>query len=142
MAPGAVPLPPPASPSLAQAEPKATLYQPLPIKSGILIEDSLTTQDIPMGQGSFARDYVISLKAGAQIAIDLTSDNFDPVVVLMSENGATLGENDDGPDGSTNSLLFMRITQDGSYTVRVRGFGQAKGGAFKLRLTQLQAATP
>ncbi len=117
----------------------SSIYTPIRIKSGRSIEDTLTTKDIPMGQGSFARDYVVTLKAKDQIAIDLFSESFDTVVTLMSENGTTLGENDDGPDGGTNSLLFMRINEDGDYVVRVRGFGQAKGGPFKLKLTRLKA---
>lgn len=119
---------------------KGSIYAPIRLKSGSSVEDTLTTKDIPMGQGSFARDYVVTLKADDQVAIDLFSDSFDTVVTLMSENGTTLGENDDGPDGGTNSLLFMRITEDGDYVVRVRGFGQAKGGPFKLKLTRLKAA--
>lgn len=121
------------------ASSQGNIYRPIRLKSGVTTEDTLTTQDIPMGQGSFARDYVVTLKAQDQVAIDLSSENFDTVVTLMGENGTTLGENDDGPDGGTNSLLFMRITQDGDYVVRVRGFGQAKGGAFKLKLTRLTA---
>jgi len=119
---------------------KGDIYSPIRLKSGLSIQDKLTIQDIPMGQGSFARDYVVTLKAEDQVAIDLASDSFDTVVTLMAENGTTLGENDDGPDGGTNSLLFMRITKDGDYVVRVRGFGQAKGGPFQLKLTRLEAA--
>ena len=118
---------------------KGSIYAPIRLQSGKSVEDVLTTKDIPMGQGSFARDYIVTLKAKDQVAIDLFSDSFDTVVTLMSENGTTLGENDDGPDGGTNSLLFMRITEDGDYVVRVRGFGQAKGGPFKLKLTRLKA---
>lgn len=124
----------------ATKAPDRKLYQPLPLRSGETIEDTLTAQDIPMGQGSFARDYLIELDKDDQVAIDLLSDSFDTVVTLMTENGTTLGENDDGPDGGTNSLLFMRIPQSGNYIVRVRGFGQAKGGPFKLRLTKLKAS--
>lgn len=117
---------------------KGSIYKPIRLQSGQNVEDTLTTRDIPLGQGSFARDYVINLKAQDQIAIDLFSDSFDTVVTLMAENGTTLGENDDGPDGGTNSLLFMRIEEDGDYVVRVRGFGQAKGGPFTLKLTRLK----
>lgn len=119
---------------------KGSIYKPIRLQSGQNVEDTLTTRDIPLGQGSFARDYVINLKAQDQIAIDLFSDSFDTVVTLMAENGTTLGENDDGPDGGTNSLLFMRIEEDGEYVVRVRGFGQAKGGPFTLKLTRLKPA--
>jgi hypothetical protein len=42
------------------------------------------------------------------------------------------------PDGSTNSLLFTRITRTGNYFIRVRAFGELAGGNFKLKVTQLK----
>jgi len=46
-----------------------------------------------------------------------------------------LAENDDGPDGSTNSL-FTRITKAGTYFI-ASGFGK-QGWIFKLKVTRLQ----
>jgi len=68
----------------------------------------------------------------------LTSEEFDTIVALMSTDGATFAENDDGPDGSTNSLLFTRIKDSGSYIVRVRAFGETAGGRFTLKVTRLR----
>ncbi len=56
----------------------------------------------------------------------------------MDTNGTTVAENDDGPDGSTNSLLFTRITKAGTYIVRVQAFGETTGGNFKLKVTRLK----
>jgi len=117
---------------------KGDIYSPIRLKSGLSIQDKLTTQDIPMGQGSFARDYVVTLKAKDQVAIDLVSDSFDTVVTLMAENGTTLGENDDGPDGSTNSLLFARISEGGKYTIRVRSYAGEGSGPFTIKLARLR----
>lgn len=123
--------------TMAQA-PK--IYTPIPLTPGRDINDRLTETDIPTGQGSFARDYVVPLQASDQIAIDLSSDNFDTIVTLLTIQGATVAENDDGPDGTTNSLLFTRITRTGNYIVRVKAFGETAGGPFKLKLTRLRPA--
>jgi hypothetical protein len=80
----------------------------------------------------------LNLTAGDQVAIDLTSENFDTIVSLLAADGSTVGENDDGPDGSTNSLLFTRITEAGKYIIRVRTFGQTGSGSFKLKVTRLR----
>lgn len=120
----------------AAAEPK--IYAPLSITSEQAISDVLTEEDIPTGEGGFARDYFVQLQAGDQIAIDLTSENFDTMVTLIAADGATVAENDDGPDGTTNSLLFSRITEGGKYIVRVRAFGETSGGKFTLKLTRLK----
>lgn len=123
-------------PTIASAQNK--IYNPIPLTPGVTVTDRLTNKDIPTGQGGFARDYVLQLKEGSQLAIDLTSDNFDTIVALIAEDGSTVAENDDGPDGSTNSLLFTRITKTGTYYIRVRAFGEVAGGNYKLKVTLLK----
>jgi hypothetical protein len=119
---------------------QSKVYTPLPLTSGKEVLDTLSDADIPTGQGNFARDYSIQLQAGDQISIDLSSDNFDTIVTLMTTKSETVSENDDGPDGTTNSLLFTRIGKPGNYVVRVKAFGETVGGPFKLKLTKLKPA--
>ena len=119
---------------------ESKIYNPLSISSEAEVSDTLTENDIPTGEGGFARDYFVQLEKGDQVAIDLTSDNFDSMVMLIAEDGATIAENDDGPDGTTNSLLFSRINETGKYIVRVRAFGDTSGGEFTLKLTRLRPA--
>ncbi len=114
-----------------------SLYNPIPIPSNYEVSDTLSERDIPTGEGGFARDYIIELNEGEQVAIDVISDNFDAVVILLGEDGAAIAENDDGPDGSTNSLLFSRITETGKYIIRVRSFGETGNGKFTLKVTRL-----
>ena len=121
----------------APAQAQLRFYNPIPLTPGKAVSDKLSTQDVPTGQGGFARDYVVQLQAGSQLAIDLTSDNFDSMVTLLSADGSTVAENDDGPDGTTNSLLFTRITKTGTYYIRVRAFGEVAGGNYKLKVTLL-----
>ncbi|WP_331711739.1 PPC domain-containing protein [Phormidesmis priestleyi] len=116
------------------------IYTPIPLTPSDEIKDRLSENDIPTGQGNFARDYSIQLQSGDQVSIDLSSDNFDTIVTLMTAKGETVAENDDGPDGTTNSLLFTRITKSGNYVVRVKAFGETPGGPFKLKLTKLKPA--
>ncbi|KKI99289.1 pre-peptidase C-terminal domain-containing protein [Prochlorothrix hollandica] len=117
---------------------QSRFYTPISLPSSNEITDVLSDLDIPTGQGGYARDYAISLETGDQVAIDLTSDSFDTVVMLLGQGGMTIGENDDGPDGTTNSLLFTRITTQGDYIVRVRSFGEGAGGEFTLKVTRLR----
>jgi len=114
------------------------LYSPIPLDNNSEISDSLSEKDIPTGQGGFSRDYAIKLNKNDNLLIELSSDNFDTIITLLAPDGSTLSENDDGPDGSSNSLLFTRITTTGSYVIRVRSFGETGGGKFKLKVTKLQ----
>lgn len=113
-------------------------YNPQTLPAAGEVSGTLSDKDIPTGQGGFARDYTITLTAGDNVAIDLTSEGFDTIVTLLSKDGTTVAENDDGPDGSTNSLLFTRIKDGGTYIVRVRAFGETTGGEFKLKVTRLR----
>lgn len=124
--------------AVAQQTQPTRLYNPIALPASNQVADTLSEKDIPTGDGGFARDYLVRFNRGDNVAIDLTSDNFDTIVTLMSPEGATLAENDDGPDGTTNSLLFTRINQTGNYIIRVRSFGETGGGAFNLRVTRLR----
>lgn len=123
---------------ISPAEAQNKLYNPDSISSDKEISDTLSANDIPTGEGGFARDYYVQLEQGDQVAIDLTSDEFDTMIMLIADDGSTVAENDDAPDGTTNSLLFSRIVEDGKYIVRVRAFGETSGGKFNLKFTRLK----
>ncbi|MBD1913552.1 MULTISPECIES: PPC domain-containing protein [unclassified Leptolyngbya] len=119
---------------------RSPVYNPLPLPSNNQVTDTLSTEDIPTGSGGFARDYLVSFEEGDQVVMDLTSDQFDTILTLIAPDGTAIGQNDDGPDGSTNSLLFARITQPGNYIVRVSPFGGQGQGEFTLNVNRLRSA--
>ncbi len=123
------------------AKAQLKLYSPALLSSEQEITDRLSEEDIPTGEGGFARDYFIDLNKGDQVAVDLVSDDFDTIVMLIGADGTKIGENDDGADGSTNSLLFTRIEENGRYIVRVRAFGDTSGGKFTLKVSRLKAVS-
>lgn len=113
------------------------MYRPMRIERNE-ITDTLTDKDIPTGFGGFFRDYVVTLEEGDNVVIDLTSDEFDTIISLLAPDGSTLSENDDGPDGTTNSMLFARISRGGDYVLRVRPYGGQGTGTFNLKVTRLR----
>ncbi len=117
---------------------QSKLYNPIALPPTNEVVDKLTEKDIPTGLGGFARDYLVKLNKGDNVAIDLTSDSFDAMVALLSTDGTTISENDDGPDGTTNALLFTRIGETKTYVVRVRAFGETGIGSFRLKVTRLR----
>ena len=122
---------------LSARQAAAQLYNPIPLES-TEISDTLSKSDIPTGVGGFAKDYIINLEAGDQITVDAISEEFDTLITLMDANGLIVNENDDGPDGSTNSLLFARINKAGKYTVRVRSYAGDGEGPFSVKLARLR----
>ncbi|WP_263970679.1 peptidase [Leptolyngbya sp. KIOST-1] len=123
-----------AVPTMAQN----AVYTPIPLPASREVNDRLSDRDIPTGVGGFARDYTVYFEAGDQVAIDVTSDDFDTLVILMNKDGVIIGENDDGPDGTTNSLLFARIKESGTYTVRVQAYAGQGTGNFFLKVARLR----
>lgn len=117
---------------------QTTLYNPIRLPGTNEITDSLSEQDIPTGFGGFARDYIVGLEEGDQVVIDLASEEFDTIITLIAPDGSTISENDDGPDGTTNSLLFARITRPGNYILRVRPYAGQGLGTFTLKVTRLR----
>jgi Bacterial pre-peptidase C-terminal domain len=114
------------------------VYAPIQLPTSGEVTDTLSDRDIPTGEGGFARDYAIKLTAGDNIAIDLTSETFDTVVILLNAEGKNIAKNDDGSDGTSNSLLFTRIKKTGNYLIRVQGFGETSSGEFKLKVSKLR----
>lgn len=113
------------------------LYRPIPLLKNSEVSDTLSDKDIPTGQGGFARDYMVKLYKGDNVAIDLRSDSFDTILTLLASDGTTVAENDDGPDGTSNSQIFTRITETGTYIIRVHSFGETGVGPLKLKVTRL-----
>ncbi len=114
------------------------VYTPIQLPANGQVTDTLSERDIPTGDGGFARDYAIKLTAGDRVEIDVTSESFDTVVILLTADGKSIGKNDDGPDGTSNSLLFTRIKDSGTYIIRVQGFGETSSGEFKLKVSKLK----
>ncbi len=114
------------------------IYNPIPLPSSNEVTDVLSEKDIPTGFGGFARDYTVTFEADDHVVIDLISDEFDTIITLIGPDGSTIGENDDGPDGTTNSMLFARISTSGNYILRVRPYGGQGSGSFNLKVTRLR----
>ncbi|HEY9669538.1 MAG TPA: peptidase [Coleofasciculaceae cyanobacterium] len=123
--------------SAVRATAQAQLYKPIPLSVGNPIKDTLSEKDIPTGQRGFARDYIVKLSTGDQVMVALSSDSFDTFVSLIAADGSVVEENDDGPDGGTNSLLVSKITRTDDYIIRVRASGETKAkGSFTLKVTR------
>jgi hypothetical protein len=123
--------------SAVVATAQVQLYKPIPLSVGNPVKDTLSDKDIPTGKKGFAKDYTVRLAAGEKVTINASSDNFDTFVSLIAADGSVVEENDDGPDGSTNSVIVVKITRTEDYIIRVRASGGSKTlGSFTLKVTR------
>ena len=114
------------------------LYKPIPLSIDNPVKDTLSDKDIPTGKKGFAKDYTVRLTAGDKVTIAASSDSFDTFISLIAADGSVVEENDDGPDGSTNSLVVVKITKTENYIIRVRASnGNKTLGPFTLKVTRV-----
>ncbi len=114
------------------------VYKPTAISSGSEINDILTDKDIPTGQKGFARDYILEAQKDERLEITVNSGSFDTVLSLLDTKGEVIAENDDAASDTTNSLIFFKVRQSGTYTIRVSSFGGSSGGKYTLKVTKLR----
>ncbi len=124
--------------SLSLAQVRSSVYKPTVISSGTEVNDILTDKDIPTGQKGFARDYILDAQKDERLEITVNSGSFDTVLSLLDVKGDVIAENDDAASDTTNSLIFFKVRQSGTYTVRVSSFGGSSGGKYTLKVTKLR----
>jgi hypothetical protein len=87
--------------------------------------------------------YSFQGQAGSQIRIRVnatTDPAFDPVAALLGPDGAVIAQGDD--ENGLNPLFTTQLPADGTYTVRVNGYGLAQGD-FEVQVEAfLPPATP
>lgn len=113
---------------------------PTPISIGQTVNGNLTTNDCPLGDGTFYDAYSFSATAGQQVAVSMASNQFDTFLILNRPDGSTLAVDDDG-GGGTNSRIpqgssFITLPTTGTYTIWANAFDPADTtGAYSLTLS-------
>lgn len=101
---------------------------------------ALTLGEVRRGhlQGGPER-FTLQARAGQHVQIALSSDDFDPVLSITGPGGFSV-ENDDGPDGTLNSFIAIRLPSDGTYQLTVSSYENSGSGTY--RLATLDTANP
>ena len=116
---------------ITQAPPAA---QDEPIAIGSTVVGSLAAGDTQMARDhSYLDSYTFSGKAGQRIIITLTSQAFDPYLILLDANGDSLSQNDDG-GSSADARIDYTLPADGKYAIYVNSFGSNGSGTYSLSL--------
>jgi outer membrane protein assembly factor BamB len=113
---------------------------PSPISIGQTVNGNLTTGDCPLGDGTFYDPYSFTATAGQQVAISMTSSQFDTFLILNRPDGSVLSVDDDG-GGGTNSRIpggagFITLPVSGTYTIWANAFSPSNTtGSYSLTLS-------
>lgn len=114
------------------------VYSSQPIALNSRLTGTLTENDIPTGDGSYAYDCSIGLLQGTRIVIEASSEHFDTVLLLINQKGKVVARNDDMADGSSNSALLYSVKESGQYYIRIHGMALTSGGGFELSLMKAE----
>jgi hypothetical protein len=124
---------------LTQRPPAGRAPRPTAIRVDQSIRGALTSGD-PESEGGEAYDaYAFRAGAGDRFVIDLTSDDFDPVVRVGRMRGGAFDElamNDDTPDTGLNSRLVFTAGEAGEYIIRATPLIPGEDGAYVVALAR------
>lgn len=106
------------------------------LPSQVVVDASgeLTAESQQLPDGKYFALHPFSAQAGQQVTIELTSDDFDTLAVLVSAAGAPITEDDDGGEG-TNSRIQMLLEEGGSFMVAVTSFEAGTTGTYQVTVT-------
>ena len=93
--------------------------------------EAWTRSRIPNGG---QEDWTFGATSGQTVTIEAESDAFDTLIELLGPNGSEVTRDDDGGQGLNSRISGFRIPSTGTYTIRIRSFGQEAGGAYNVRL--------
>jgi hypothetical protein len=124
----------------------ATTSQPPPISArplsfGQSASDALDQNDAVTNDGATVDAYAVRLTADQEIQLDLSSDDFDPKLELLTPAGAKVAEDDDGGPG-TNARIRYVVPRAGLYQVRVTAVGSGEVGNYTLTTGLRQELPP
>lgn len=105
------------------------------------ITGELEATDRMMPDGTYYDDHVIQVRAGHRLAFTLESDEFDPYLYVIREDGfgfTTLASNDDAtelPIG-LNSYVEVEFEEAGEYVIRASSYAENETGWYTLTISE------
>lgn len=107
-----------------------------PIGYGSNLNASITTSDIQSSGGDYLDAYWFAGVQGENIQLKMNSTDFDSFLILNSNDGEFL-QDDDNSGGNGDALLKATLPSTGIYVVIATPYSVNKTGAYTLMLEQL-----
>ncbi|MDX2213836.1 MAG: COP23 domain-containing protein [Oculatellaceae cyanobacterium bins.114] len=95
---------------------------------------ALTRNDPILNDGSSYDEYYFQGSAGQSVVINLSSSDFDTYLLLYTQNGQNIGENDDINGSNTNSQMVITLPYTGRYRVIVNSYDHTGLGRYLLTI--------
>lgn len=82
---------------------------------------------------SFYHVYAFDGKAGQQVTIEMASQEVDAYLILLTEDGSELAQDDDS-GGEKNAKIVITLPTDGTYILLANSYEAGQSGNYRLRL--------
>lgn len=109
---------------------RPAVAQPLLSEQG-----ELTTGDAILDDGSLYDQHMFPGSSGQQVTITLSSQDFDPYLILLDPQGRRISENDDISRDNLNSRLVITLPSTGQYTVVANSYEANKSGSYEITVS-------
>jgi hypothetical protein len=125
------------TPQIMQASNVAQNSSMSTIRVGETVNGSLTSDDSLYPDNSYFKFYQFTALAGQQVTIDLSSDDFDPVLIIRGDDLDASVINDDGGPGCS-ARVSRTFPSRGPYRILVNTTAspEKQTGRFSLSITQ------
>ncbi len=112
-----------------------------PTSYGATINGSIAASDLQTSAGDFLDAFWFAGLAGDQARITLSSQNFDPLLILNRNSGDTLATDDNSGGGAsgTDARITQTLPETGIYVIIATPFAPNATGDYTLSLTRLSA---
>lgn len=125
----------------AQAQPNRP-GRPMPVLSaGQSHSGELTPLDNQRRSGKYEDVFQIQGRRGERLAITLTSEDFDPYLLVTGPGGYHMS-NDDADSEGLDSGLVVQFPADGTYRISATSFAPGTMGAYRMEVRQAAADAP
>lgn len=98
---------------------------------------SLREGDSRLDSGEYLDAYSFRGRAGERVRLRMTSDDFDPYLMIAGP-GDFSDENDDAGEGDTSAGLDLRLPADGVYRVTATSYEPGERGSYRLEFSGSQ----
>jgi serine protease Do len=117
------------SPVLGGGKPAERVSLDSSLIRGLLNKDS----SVLPADNSYFNAYTFEGRAGQRVVVEMSSNEVDSYLILLSPDGRDLAQDDDSGGGS-NARLITALPADGLYTVLANSYSPGETGQYDLRL--------
>lgn len=100
-------------------------------------EGELADGDATRDKGQFADSYLLEAVAGESFVIDLSSEDFDPFLLVRGiEDSAFEAVNDDFQGSASRSQIWMTARVSGTYEIAASSYRGGETGGYRLTISE------